>query len=46
MSRDYASSLAQIATLLYSIKNEEQMAGFLEDILTPQVVEIAERMNF
>ena len=42
----YASSLSQISDLLYSIKNEEQMAWFLEDILTPQeVVEIAERID-
>ena len=42
----YTSSLTQIAILLHSIKSEEQMAWFLEDILTPQeIVEIAERIE-
>ena len=42
----YTSSLTQIATILYRIKDESQMVGFLEDILTPQeVVEIAERIE-
>jgi uncharacterized protein YerC len=42
----YTTSLTQIATLLYRIKDESQMVGFLEDILTPQeVVEIAERIE-
>ncbi len=42
----YGSSLDQIASLLYTIKSKEQIAWFLEDILTPQeVVEIAERIE-
>lgn len=42
----YTKSLTQIAALLYGIQSEEQMMGFLEDILTPQeIVEISERIE-
>lgn len=42
----YANALQDIAQVLYSIKDAEQMSWFLEDILTPQeVVEMAERIE-
>ena len=42
----YTNSLNQIANVLFTIKDEEHMKGFLEDILTPQeVVELGERIE-
>jgi len=42
----YTKSLNQVAKLLFSIKKEKQLHGFLEDILTPQeILEIGERIE-
>jgi len=42
----YAKSIEQLSKLLFSIKKEQELRNFLEDILTPQeIIEIGERIH-
>ncbi|MEI6773730.1 MAG: Trp family transcriptional regulator [bacterium] len=42
----YLKSLSQVAKVLFSIQEEKQLRGCLEDILTPQeIIEIGERIQ-